>query len=167
MVLLGVAGLAVLLQHAVQNVHQQPDIRAGVSFAGRRSASASPRDASTGLRFISATARRSPCSAMSSPDWPVTGETGNFGLARQGRPGDRAAWPATASVTRSPPTGGAGDLAAPSRHASRRLPGGRPPRPGVPGRGYALRAPGPAREKVCMAALRAALHKQDGEPMRL
>jgi hypothetical protein len=80
MVLLGVAGLAVLLQHAAHNVHQQPDIRAGVSFAGRRSASASPRDASTVLRFISATARRSPCSAMSSPDWQVTGETGNLGL---------------------------------------------------------------------------------------
>jgi hypothetical protein len=80
MVLLGVAGLAVLLQHAAHNVHQQPDIRAGVSFAGRRSASASPGDASTVLRFISATARRSPCSAMSSPDWPVTGETGNLGL---------------------------------------------------------------------------------------
>jgi MFS family permease len=80
MVLLGVAGLAVLLQHAAHNVHQQPDIRAGVSFAGRRSASASPRDASTVLRFISATVRRSPCSAMSSPDWPVTGETGNLGL---------------------------------------------------------------------------------------
>ena len=103
MVLPAVAGLAILLQHAAHNVHQQPDIRAGVSFAGRRSASASPRDASTVLRFVSATARRSPCSAMSSPDWPVTGETGNLGLL--GRPGGRAAWPAKASVTRSPPTG--------------------------------------------------------------
>jgi hypothetical protein len=32
MVLLGVAGLAVLLHHGAHNVHQQRDIRAGVSF---------------------------------------------------------------------------------------------------------------------------------------
>jgi hypothetical protein len=87
--------------------------------------------------------------------------------ARRRRPGDHAASPATASATRSPPGGGAGDPAAPPRRTSRRLPGGRPPRPGVPGQGQLLRAPGPARERVCMAALRAALHKQDGEPMRL
>ena len=41
------------------------------------------------------------------------------------------------------------------------LPGGRPagPEGDVPGR--------PGRVRRCMAALRAALHKQDGEPMRL
>jgi hypothetical protein len=46
-------------------------------------------------------------------------------------------------------------------------PQGRLDGPQIHRRHRALRAPGPARERVCMAALRAALHKQDGEPMRL
>ncbi len=67
------------------------------------------------------------------------------GLFDERRPGDRAAWPATASAPQPPPAGGAGDPAAPSRRAPGRPPGGRPPRPGAPGRGHPSRAPGPAR----------------------
>ena len=53
------------------------------------------------------------------------------------------------------------------RQAYAGKPQGRLDGPQIHRRHRALRAPGPARERVCMAALRAALHKQDGEPMRL
>ena len=64
-------------------------------------------------------ADRSPARCPRRTAW-LPGRRGTW-PARRRRPGDRAAWPATASLTRSPTGGGAGDLVAPSR----RLPGGR------------------------------------------
>jgi hypothetical protein len=133
-------------------------------FAGQRSASASPRildGPQMHQRHSAQVAVKRHVLAGLAGDradrepWP----------APQGRPGDRAAWPATASVTRSPPTGGAGDLAAPSRRASRRLPGGRPPRPGAPGEVTPCAHHGQLGRGV-HGRVAAALHEHVGEPMR-
>src|SRR6266571_4540541 len=83
---------------------------------GQRRRSAGQRGDTAGVRRLTGLTRRD---ALAAP--------ARSGSASTATSAPHAAWP-----TRSPPEGGAGDLVAPFRRASRQPPGRRPPRPRVP-----------------------------------